>query len=407
MLVSDSTDSDSPSVVSLLRPREGTPTPIADTASLHRLAEDLAAGSGPIALDAERASGFRYGSRAFLVQIRRSGMGTALVDPVPFTDLEPLTEPMQQGEWILHAATQDLPCLAELGLRPARLFDTELAGRLAGLPKVGLGPLVENLLGIHLAKGHGADDWSRRPIPQDLLDYAALDVELLAELRDALVGILAKDGKLEWAEQEFAAIVAAPPPEPRPDPWRRTSGIHAISDRRALAAIRELWQSRDALARQRDLAPHRVLPDSAIVAAATTLPATIEELTALPVFRGHAQRRQANRWFAALDRARALPAAELPPRRLNRDGPPSPSRWAHKDPDAAARLEATKAGLAELSERVAVPVENLATPRLVREILWKPPAIGDINTALSEGGARPWQVELVAPVIAAALDANS
>lgn len=334
-------------------------------------------------------------------------MGTALVDPVPFTDLEPLTEPMQQGEWILHAATQDLPCLAELGLRPARLFDTELAGRLAGLPKVGLGPLVENLLGIHLAKGHGADDWSRRPIPQDLLDYAALDVELLAELRDALVGILAKDGKLEWAEQEFAAIVAAPPSEPRSDPWRRTSGIHAISDRRALAAIRELWQSRDALARQRDLAPHRVLPDSAIVAAATTLPATIEELTALPVFRGHAQRRQANRWFAALDRARALPAAELPPRRLNRDGPPSPSRWAHKDPDAAARLEATKAGLAELSERVAVPVENLATPRLVREILWKPPAIGDINTALSEGGARPWQVELVAPVIAAALDANS
>jgi ribonuclease D len=393
--------------VALLKPRDGTPAPLADHRALHQFAAALGAAQGPIALDPDRASGFRYGSRAFLVQIRRAGVGTALVDPVPFADLEPLAEPLAQGEWILHAATQDLPCLAELGLKPTLLFDTELAGRLAGLPRVGLGPLVEQILGLHLAKGHGADDWSRRPLPADLLDYAALDVEVLIELRDAMAQLLAANGKLDWAEQEFAAIVDAPPPVPRPDPWRRVSGIHAITDRRTLAAIRELYLARDALAASRDVAPHRELPDSAIVAAATAMPATVADLTALPVFGGHAQRRQATRWFAALDRARAIPVAELPPRRLPADGPPSASRWSHKDPDAAARLEAARTALAELSERVSVPVENLASPRLVRAILWQPPAAADVAAAMTAGGARPWQVELVAPVLAAALDARA
>lgn len=400
-------DADAPATIPLLQPRAGTPQPIADHRSLHKLADALGAARGPIALDTERASGFRYGARAFLVQVRRAEVGTALVDPVPFADLEPLAGPLASGEWILHAATSDLPCLAELGLRPTSLFDTELAGRLAGLPKVSLGPLIEQILGFHLAKGHGADDWSRRPIPPDLLDYAALDVELLIELRDAMAELLARDGKLEWAQQEFAAIVAAPPPAPRQDPWRRTSGIHAITDRRTLAAIRELWLARESHAQARDLAPHRVLPDSAIVAAATAMPGSAAALAELPVFRGHAQRRQAARWFAALDRARRLPAAELPPRRLPVDGPPSPSRWAHKDPDAAARLDAARAGLAELSERVTVPVENLAAPRLVRAILWDPPATADIVRAMAEGGARPWQIELVAPVLRSALGAGS
>lgn len=393
-------------ITPLLRPREGTPAPIADGPTLRTLADALAAGSGPIAVDAERASGFRYGSRAFLVQLRRAGVGTALIDPVPFGDLSVLAPAMADAEWIVHAATQDLPCLAEIGLVPKRLFDTELAGRLAGLPKVGLGPLTEQMLGFHLAKGHGADDWSRRPLTPDLLDYAALDVELLIELRDAMAALLASAGKLEWAEQEFAAIITAPPPEPKADPWRRTSGIHSIADRRALAAIRELWTARDEFAQARDIAPHRVLPDSAIVAAATALPTTVEELTALPVFRGQAQRRQANRWLAAITQARRIPASELPPRRLPAHGPPSPSNWAKKEPDAAARLAAARTGLAELSEQVSVPVENLATPRLVRDILWQPPADGDVAAAMAVGGARPWQIALVAPVLALALDAR-
>ncbi len=394
-----------PSAAPLLHPRDGTPAPITNATALADLAVALGASDAPIALDAERASGFRYGSRAFLVQLRREGVGTALIDPVPFTDLAPLAAPLAGGEWVLHAASQDLPCLAELGLRPRRLFDTELAGRLAGLPRVGLGPLVEQMLGLRLTKGHGADDWSRRPLPADWLDYAALDVEVLIDLRDAMAALLAEQGKSEWAAQEFAALVAAPPPRPRLDPWRRTSGIHHIADRRTLAAIREMWYARDDLARARDLAPHRVLPDSAIIAAATALPGTARELAELPVFSGRAQRRAAPRWLAALERARKIPPADLPPRRLPSDGPPPPGRWQHKDPAAAARLDAARSRLAELSERLAIPVENMMSPQLVRDVLWQPPATADLPEVLALGGARPWQVELVAPVLAAALAA--
>lgn len=394
-------------VVPLLHPRDGTPAPISGRAALLELAEALSRTDAPIALDAERASGFRYGGRAFLVQMRRAGVGTALIDPIALPDLAPLAAPLAAGQWVLHAANQDLPCLAELGLRPRRLFDTELAGRLAGLPRVGLGPLVEDILGLHLAKGHGADDWSRRPLPAAWLDYAALDVEVLVDLRDALAALLAQQGKSDWAEQEFAALVAAPPPAARIDPWRRTSGIHHISDRRALAAIREIWYARDDLARTRDIAPHRVLPDSAIVAAATSAPESVDALTELPVFSGRAQRREAARWFAALERARALPATDLPPRRIRANGAPPAARWSHKDPAAAARLIEARAGLAELSDRMAVPIENLMSPPLVRDVLWQPPAVTDLPAALAAGGARPWQIELVAPILARALAASA
>ena len=263
-----------------------------DRTGLADVAQKLAAGTGPVAVDAERASGFRYSQRAYLVQLRRAGAGTALIDPIPLgSDLHELDPVLTGPEWVLHAASQDLPCLAEVGLAPASLFDTELAGRLAGYPRVGLGPLVEQLLGLSLEKGHGAADWSRRPLPDDWLVYAALDVEVLVELRDVLAALLAEQGKLEWARQEFEAVRTAGPPAPRAEPWRRTSGIHRIRKPRALAAVRALWEARDRLAAERDIAPGRVLPDAAIVDAAVVAPTSPAALAALPVFRGRSQRR--------------------------------------------------------------------------------------------------------------------
>jgi ribonuclease D len=280
---------------------------------------------------------------------------------------------------------------------------------LAGLPRVGLGPLVEQMLGLHLRKGHGAADWSNRPLPHDWLVYAALDVEVLVELRDAMEALLISQGKLAWAQQEFAAIVAAPPAPPRVDPWRRTSGMHRITDRRALAVIRELWQSRDAIARRRDVAPHRILPDSAIIAAATAKPASVGALTALPVFSGRMQRRNADGWIAAIGRALSIPTDALPVVRPAGDGPPAPAKWASRDQAAAARLLAARTGLAELSERVGTPVENLLSPDAARRVLWNPPEDGGIAAvaaALADRGARPWQIELTAPVLAKAFDAG-
>jgi ribonuclease D len=373
---------------------------VADRAALSDVAEKLAAGTGPVAVDAERASGFRYSQRAYLVQLRRAGAGTALVDPIPLgSDLHELAPAFAGVEWVLHAASQDLPCLAEVGLAPESLFDTELAGRLAGLPRVGLGPLVEQLLGLSLEKGHGAADWSRRPLPDDWLVYAALDVEVLVELRDVLADLLAEQGKLEWAHQEFEAVRTAGSPAPRAEPWRRTSGIHKIRKPRALAAVRALWEARDRLAAERDIAPGRVLPDAAIVDAAVTEPTSPGALAALPVFRGRSQRRLTSYWYAALAQAARLDPDALPAPTAPADGPPPVARWADRDPAAAARLSAARAGIAALSEEWSIPAENLLQPDLLRRVCWSPPVDGDVAGALRAGGAREWQVQLVAPIL--------
>jgi ribonuclease D len=390
----------------LLEPRDGTPPPIDTPQGLAEVAERLRQGSGPVAIDAERASGYRYGQRAYLVQLRRKGAGTALIDPLPFDDLDVLDAAIADVEWVLHAASQDLPCLDELGLRPRRLFDTELAGRLAGFERVGLGAMVERVLHYTLEKGHSAADWSTRPLPAAWLTYAALDVELLVELRDALDEELRAQGKLGWAEEEFAALAASRPPGPRPEPWRRTSGIHRVRTARGLSRVRALWTARDELARRRDLAPGRVLPDSAIVSAAQADPADERALLALPVFSGRATRRLASTWLSALQEARELPDAALPSTAGAGDGPPPAHRWADRDPAAAARLVRARQAVTALAAEYTLPTENLLAPDSVRRLSWSPPQpldLDSVETALRSFGARPWQIELTAEPLTKAL----
>ena len=249
------------------------------------------------------------------MQIRRAGAGSVLIDPVnhggdPVATMAPVAAVLAQDEWVLHAADQDLPCLAELGMIPPRLYDTELAGRLAGFDRVNLAAMVERLLGLQLMKGHGAADWSKRPLPAEWLNYAALDVEVLLELRAAVAAVLAEQGKTAWAEQEFEHLRTYVAPPTRRDRWRRTSGIHKVRNPRTLAAVRELWTARDQIAQRRDIAPGRILPDAAIINAATSDPDTPPKLTALPVFGGSRQRRSAQVWLDALARART--AEDLP-----------------------------------------------------------------------------------------------
>jgi ribonuclease D len=391
--------------IALVEPADGVPDVIADEASLADAIQRLAAGAGPIAVDAERASGYRYGQRAYLIQLRREGTGTLLIDPIPFGELGGLQSVMSGAEWILHAAHQDFPCLAEVGLHATRLFDTELAARLAGFDRVGLAHVTARLLGYTLEKGYSAADWSTRPLPDDWLRYAALDVELLIELREVLGQELARQGKLAWAEQEFAAVVAAPPKPPHPEPWRRTSGIHRVRNRRQLALVRALWYARDARARQRDLAPGRVLPDSAILAAALASPATKAALAALPVYSGPRMRRTLDVWWNAIDAARQEPDSALPGPAVSNGLPPA-GRWGDRDPEAAARLAAVRFVLKELAAEHTLPVENLLEPALQRKVAWTPPEPVDaesVAAALREGGARPWQLELCTDVVTQAL----
>ncbi|WP_405528360.1 ribonuclease D [Streptomyces avidinii] len=394
----------------LLEPREGIPPVVADADALAEVVAAFAAGTGPVAVDAERASGYRYGQRAYLVQLRREGAGSALIDPVGCPDLSALGEALSGTEWILHAATQDLPCLREIGMVPTSLFDTELAGRLAGFPRVGLGAMVESVLGFALEKGHSAVDWSTRPLPEPWLRYAALDVELLVDLRDALEKELDRQGKLEWARQEFDAIASAPPAPPRKDPWRRTSGMHKVRRRRQMAVVRELWESRDRIAQRRDVSPGKVLGDAAIVEAALTLPANVHTLSALPGYGQRMGRRQLDQWMAAVDRAKALPESELPQPGATPAGPPPPRSWVDKDPAAAARLSAARTAVSALAEELNLPQENLITPDTVRRLCWEPPqrlTADAVSQALAGYGARPWQIELVTPVLVTALAATA
>ncbi|RBY86770.1 ribonuclease D [Blastococcus sp. TBT05-19] len=391
-----------PEAIPLLAPRDGLPPVIETSTQLVEYAEALRAGTGPVAVDAERASGYRYGQKAYLVQLRRNGSGTGLLDPVPLPDLSVIQDAIADAEWVLHAANQDLPCLGEIGLVPGRIFDTELAARLAGLPRVGLGAVVESLLGYSLVKGHSAADWSTRPLPEEWLVYAALDVEVLVDLRDALAAILEEQGKTEWARQEFAAILAAGPPAPKPDPWRR-SKTRELRSRRQLGMLRAIWEARDELARKRDIAPGRVLPDAAMVAAVQADPKNEGALLELPVFRGRANRRLVAHWFSALARGKAIPEDQLPPHSLPGDGPPAVNRWADRDPAAATRLQVARTGLEELKEKHGgIPVENILSPDLVRRLMWSPPEPRErsaVEGALRAGGAREWQIELTADLL--------
>ncbi len=389
-----------------MEPADGVPQVVEDYEALERVSAALAAGSGPIAVDAERASGYRYGQRAYLIQLRRQGTGSVLIDPIAVPELGPLINALANEEWVLHAASQDIPCLAELGLRPGRIFDTELAGRLLDYPRVGLGSIVAEVLGLSLEKGHSAADWSVRPLPEPWLRYAALDVEVLIELRNALEAELEAAGKLEWAHEEFAAVSAAPLASPRVDPWRRASGLHRVRRPRQLAIVRSMWETRDRMARARDLAPGRVLPDTAIVEAALASPATLAALAELSTFGGRATRRSLGQWFAAIEAARALPDTELPPAHVVPTGPPPARSWPDRDPAAAARLSAMRAAVGEIALKHKLPTENLIAPDTVRRIAWSPPAdtsTEGVAAMAAELGARRWQIELTAGPMSQAL----
>ncbi|KAA9393451.1 ribonuclease D [Kocuria coralli] len=400
MVVDGFEDYTVPRTVPLDRPHDGLPRVLDTRSQLERAAEHLHVATGPLAIDTERASGFRYGQRAFLVQLRREGAGTILIDPEAVGSLGIINEALAGVEWVLHAATQDLPCLRELDMWPDRLFDTELGGRLAGLPRVGLAAETEELLGFTLAKEHSAVDWSKRPLPEPWLTYAALDVEVLVQLRWAVEDLLREQGKLDWALEEFEAIRTAPPAPPRKDPWRRTSGITKVRNRRQLTALRNLWTAREDLARNRDISPGRLLPDSALVAAATTMPRTVPQLLKTQGFHGRAAAREAPRWLAALQEARG--AEDLVPYTVASDALPPVKAWDTKRPDAATRLKKFKPMIAELAAQHGMPTENLLVPEHLRRFAWSPPRSTTdeaVAAQLAELGARQWQIAICAPAL--------
>ena len=396
----------------LLHPARGVPEIIETVEAFDAALDYLAKGSGPFAFDAERASGFKYSARAYLIQIKRTSGGLHLIDPIPFgpghASCAKLNELIAKEEVILHASTQDLPCLRELGINPQILFDTELGGRIAGLQRVGLGPLLETLMGVSLAKEHSAADWSKRPLPSEWLNYAALDVELLVELRDKVYQLLVDAGKWDWAQEDFAAIITAPPSPPRIDPWRRTSGMHKIKKRLHMAVVRELWQARNTLAQELDISPGRLLTDAAISEIALAAEATplLNRKQLEKVLRPLGLRARwfenSELWISSISAALALTEDQWPEARSKSDALPPIKLWRERFPERYAPLSHARFNLQNRAEELSIPLENLISPELVRRICWAPPT-GPVSDALIAMGARRWQAAIASPILESAL----
>ena len=390
-------------LIALTMPRDGLPPTATQNDHLRSVAEAIARGTGPIAVDAERASGYRYSSRAYLIQLRREGSGTHLIDPIEMTDLSPLIDAMSDSEWILHASTQDLGCLRELGLHPTALFDTEVAGRLLGRERVGLGYLLQSELGISLAKEHSAADWSTRPLPEPWLVYAALDVELLLELREILKAELEERGRWHWAEEEFAYLSNWHVPGPRVDAWRKTGGIHAVRQAQELGIVRELWLERDRLAREKDKAPGRVLSDAGIIDIAKLPLKSARDIYRLDSLRNRSHKVLSDHWWEIRSQALAMSESELPGPAPKSSNPPPPKAWPEKFPEASARWDVIRPAVIAASTELGIATEVMISPELIRRVCWDPEQnLVDeqtLQTWFISQGARKWQAELAAATV--------
>lgn len=379
---------------------------VEETEQLRAACQSLAALPGSIAIDAERASGFKYGQRAYLIQVARRKGPLFLIDPASISeksdpqDFAELAAVLNSSTWILHAATQDLPCLAELGLYPQELFDTELGSRIAGLPRVGLGAVVEHYLGYSLAKEHSAVDWSKRPLDPSWLDYAALDIDILHELAEALRDDLDSKEKLAFAKQEFTHLLGFKPKPENPDKWRTTTGLHEVKNQIGLAVARELWKSREALAAKLDIAPGRLLPDTSISHVAKTLHRTKPELASDRSFVGRASRNYLDTWWEALERGKL--SRDLPALKLANSGIPNHRSWPTRWPKAHKRLICMRHNLTEVAKKLEIPLENLISPETIRQLCWIERDAADrddIVRELRSFNAREWQIDFIAEVM--------
>lgn len=421
----------------LKEPRGGVPDVTATLADYHAVCERFAQATSSLAADAERASGFRYGHEDWLIQFKREGAGIALLDPIALTeagaDWNEFNDAVGNATWIIHDSPMDLPGFTDIGLKPQALFDTEIAARLLGLHHFGLAAVTEHYLGLVLAKEHSAADWSYRPLPRDWRNYAALDVEVLIELEQLMSRELKAQGKDGWAAEEFAYALreGSKPRRPHPIPWLRISHITKLGhDRRGLAVAKSLWEERDRLARQYDIAPSLLLADSSIIEAATIKPHNAAQFRAIRclnervrIHTGTEQDKMFERyapiqreikpkvWKEAIGRALELRPNQLPtipaPER-NDDGtvnaPRSMRLWEQRHPERYERLQRVRRVTNRIAEDTRTPAEMIIKPQILRNLCWldKPNKI-DVAEFLTGQGARNWQVKLIAPSVSSAI----
>lgn len=357
-----------------------------DAASLRRALDSLE-DLETVGVDVERADWNRYWRAAALIQVGGEGR-VALVDPLALDDLTALNEFLAPRLAVLHAMENDLAPLAAAGVAPARIADTAVAAALLGLP-TGLEGLLRDLLGVTLGGDKSAmqrADWEARPLSADMLAYAAGDVADLPALWESLAARLEAAGRKSWYDEEIAAGLALPPVQERRD-WSRTKGAGRL-DAAARSRLRALWDARERLARDSDVAPGRILADRVLVDLATSPAASTAELGRRGV------RRQAVRDFGtaligALQNGPAV-AVEVPRRSGRRP-----------DDRDRERVDTLRALRADKAREVGVDAGVLCPSRtLLGAVLADPATPAELRAAL---GLRNWQWDVVGAAFSEAL----
>lgn len=342
-----------------------------------------------MALDTEGASFHRFVDRVYLLQLA-TPTGNAIIDPltVDAATLGPLGVLLESidVEAVFHDADYDLRLLQQdYGWHVRNIFDTRVAAQMLGLKAFGLAALLDRYFGVKMDKKHQRADWSMRPLPDDMLEYAALDTMYLLELRDRMKAELQQKGRLEWAREEFARLEGTKWDADDPGAaFLRLKGARDL-DRRQLAVLRELVPWRDAVAREMNRATFRVIGNEQLLEIARAQPTTREDLARIRgLSRGMMERRSQD-VLDAVRRGMEVSEDDLP------RFPRSP-RW-DRDPDFDIRVNALKTVRDDVSQKLGMDPGVLASRERLEAVARRKPGNRDDLGDIPE--LRRWQVELL------------
>jgi ribonuclease D len=345
-------------------------------------------GIGPcteIAVDTEGASFHKFLDRIYLLQLSTRGH-SAIIDPIPTGKLERLGTLLEDRtvQVVFHDADYDLRLLRQdYGWKVTNIFDTRVAAQLLGIKSFGLAALLGQYFDVKLDKKHQRADWSMRPLPDDMLAYAAQDTRFLLQLRDHLHSQLEAKGRLHWAKEEFALLEQIQwEPGPDPDAFLRIKGARDLS-RRELALLRELAAWRDGAARDLDRATFRVIGNEALLEISRVAPKTTQELTSIKGAPRALMERAGSDVLAAVQRGLAVSENDLPKF-------PKSLRW-NKDPDFDDRVARLKAARDEAAERLQLDPGVLGSRERLEAVARKNPKLISEFAEIPE--LRRWQVE--------------
>ncbi|MCR4338491.1 MAG: HRDC domain-containing protein [Gemmatimonadaceae bacterium] len=342
-----------------------------------------------IAIDTEGASFHRFVDRIYLIQISTRDV-TAVIDPLTAGDLPGLGAVLADRgiEVVLHDADYDLRLLhQDYGWHPTNIFDTRVAAQLLGIPAFGLGALLERYLGIKLEKKHQRADWSMRPLPQGMLEYAQEDTRYLLELRDLIGTDLERLGRMDWAREEFELLEGTRwAAEDESLAFMRIKGARDLT-RRELAVLGELAHWRDATAAELDRAVFRVMANEVLLELARTAPTREDQLLGIKGMPRSLAQRASREILAAVSRGMALPEDKLPRY-------PKAPRW-QKDPDFDRRATLIKGARDTAAKRLQLDPGVLCSRERLEAVARRNPASMEELAEVRE--LRKWQAKELGP----------